>query len=225
MYISVTCVFLCLLRSSSFRLSRRTISRKQIAIGLLDDDEKLSLRDDMPQKFQLKSLDEISVKSSSPIKGPGNSDDISVNDLQSKKLSATFGSLSINDLKGRMVEREPKIYSAISQWPESKKIDLNGINPLTPLTFSVVPAAMCFIGWKSSNYMSQHFAVGFLNSEIYPIQRIAIVARNIIVGIFTLATGFSGVVCVGLILLGFTVAIGVIKGELDPNKKADPAGV
>ena len=202
--------------SGSFRFSTPSSLKKLLIVGLLDDDEKLSLRDDMPQKFQLKSLDEITVKSStSGIK------DATPSTEEPKKLSATFGSLSINDLKGRMVEREPNPYSAIGQWPESKKIDLNGINPLTPLTFSVVPAAMCFIGWKASNYMSQNFAVGFLNSDIYPIQRMAIVARNIIVGIFTLATGFSGVVCLGLVLLGFTVAFGVIKGDLDPNKKAD----
>ena len=39
------------------------------------------------------------------------------------------------------------------------------------------------------------------------------------VGITTLASGFTGVISIGLFLLGITVAIGVAKGELDPNNE------
>ena len=39
------------------------------------------------------------------------------------------------------------------------------------------------------------------------------------VGITTLASGFTGVISIGLFLLGVTVAIGVAKGELDPNNE------
>jgi hypothetical protein len=42
------------------------------------------------------------------------------------------------------------------------------------------------------------------------------------VGITTLASGFTGVISIGLFLLGITVAIGVAKGELDPNNEKIP---
>jgi len=38
-------------------------------------------------------------------------------------------------------------------------------------------------------------------------------------GLTTPATTFSFVIGVGLVILGLTVGVGVIKGELDPNKK------
>lgn len=77
---------------------------------------------------------------------------------------------------------------------------------------------MCAVGWKLSNYLSAHFAINFVTSEFYPVQRLAIVARNVIVGITTLGTGFSGLIAMGLLALGVAVSIGVAKGELDPNK-------
>ena len=36
-------------------------------------------------------------------------------------------------------------------------------------------------------------------------------------GMSTLATGFCGVISLGLVLLGIAVTVGVAKGELDPN--------
>jgi hypothetical protein len=101
--------------------------------------------------------------------------------------------------------------------------DLNGINPLIPLLGSAVPFAMAYAGYQLSVYLTANFAVGFLSSDIYPVQRAAIVARNIMVGFSTLATAFSGVIGVGLLALGVVVAAGVMRGELDPNKK--PVGV
>ena len=99
---------------------------------------------------------------------------------------------------------------------------LVGIEPLTPLKFSVVAGLMAFLGWQITFYMSGHFAVDFLNSEFYPVQRVAIVARNLVVGIFTIGTAFSGIISLGLILLGITVGVGVAKGELDPKKINSP---
>ena len=36
----------------------------------------------------------------------------------------------------------------------AKKEDLNGIQPLTPLTFSVLPAAMSWVFWQITTYMT-----------------------------------------------------------------------
>jgi Protein of unknown function (DUF3082) len=128
----------------------------------------------------------------------------------SKKV---FGNLSIEELN-----RKSGIKTKMDAGFVAKKEDLNGINPITPLTFSVFPAIMAYVGYQATNYLVGHFAIDFVESPIYPIQRAAIVARNVIVGISTLATGFCGVVSVGLFLLGIAVSVGVLKGELDPSK-------
>jgi hypothetical protein len=170
----------------------------------------LDIKDDLPKKFNIRSLDEVQRSSKSDN-----------NKITSKTeiASATFGNLSIKDLKGRMIEKEPQPYFSGTKMPEKKIVDLNGIDPTTPFIFCVVPALMSTVGYFGSKYMGEHFAVEFLTSDLYPVQRMATVARNIIVGIFMLGTGFSGVVSIGLFFLGIAVATGVAKGELDPNKK------
>ena len=123
----------------------------------------------------------------------------------------------------------------------AKKEDLNGIQPLTPLTFSVLPAGMSWVFWQITTYMtgayhkpcmivyssiivfdrnmmnfteslfpsifvrlcffhhhvlwllsqitysyslssiSGHFAIEYTTSDLYPVQRLATVARNFVV--------------------------------------------
>jgi hypothetical protein len=77
---------------------------------------------------------------------------------------------------------------------------------------------MSFVFWQLSVYFTAHFAITFVDSPIYPVQRLAVIGRNLVVGITTLAAGFSGVVSLGLFLMGCAVAVGVLKGELDPSK-------
>ena len=69
---------------------------------------------------------------------------------------------------------------------KQKLEDLNGIEPLRPLQFSVVALLMAAIGWQLTSFLSGNFAIGFVDSDVYPMQRLAIVARNIVVGIMTL---------------------------------------
>lgn len=178
-----------------------------------NDAPRISIKDDEPvQKKNIPS------SSSSSTSSPYLSSSSRSNDKP--KVSATFGSMSIEDLKSRMKTRE--VIAEPGKWDlPQKKEDLNGINPITPLVFSAVPAAMAYVGWQVSHYLTATFAIQYVNSEIYPVQRIAIVARNVVVGITTLATGFSGVVSLGLFLLGITVAIRVIKGELDPKAELE----
>lgn len=57
---------------------------------------------------------------------------------------------------------------------------------------------MAFLGWQATAWLIANFAVDFIDSDIYTVQRLAIVSRNIVVGIFTLATGFSGVISLGI---------------------------
>lgn len=137
-----------------------------------------------------------------------------------KPVSATFGSLSVDDLKTRMTKIDATKTRGTGKWKDlpSRPEDLNGINPIIPLLFSAFPALMAYAGWRASSYLTANFAIQFIDSEIYPVQRLAIVLRNVVVGITTLATGFTGAIGLGLFAMGIAVAIGVMKGELDPNK-------
>ena len=133
---------------------------------------------------------------------------------------ATFGSMSVQDLKNKMIETDaPQIRLEDMR----KEEDLNGIKPTTPFAFASVSAVMCFILWKFSVYMAGHFATQFLDPDVtaYPIQRFAVFSRNIVVGVSTLGAGFSGIITLGLILLGGRVGLGVASGELDPNNPKD----
>jgi hypothetical protein len=131
------------------------------------------------------------------------------------KGSATFGGMTIDDLQSRMQE-SPYRAQSWDDLPDQKE-DLNGINPITTILFSVFPMGMCFVLIQVTSWLSTHFAINQVGSSIYPIQRGAVIARNLVVGISSLATGFTGVVGVGLLAMGAAVAVGVAKGELDPD--------
>jgi hypothetical protein len=180
-----------------------------------DEDRKLGFKDasDSP-KIGIKTLDEMKSKKSMTNDSSSSSSNSNPS-TKTVKRSATFGSLTVEDLKSRMVSVDS---SQAKELPKRIE-DLNGINPLVPLFASVVPFGMAFLGYKLSSYFALKFAVDFLSSDLYTVQRIAIVSRNVLVGLTTLATTFSFVIGVGLVILGLTVGVGVIKGELDPNKK------
>jgi hypothetical protein len=208
-YFALIICILSFIHSLSFQMSPQYISPKSLdlSIHLLPDEKKaLQLVDNaIEPKFRIKSLDEIQLSKSERVQAQP----------VMLKQNATFGSLTVKELKERMVKLENSEGKPLPQQIE----DLNGINPITPITFSVVPFLMAYLGYQVSSYLAAHFAVQFLTSDIYTFQRLAIVSRNILVGSLTLITAFSAIVGVGLLLLGLTVAVGVLKGQLDPNKK------
>jgi hypothetical protein len=98
-----------------------------------------------------------------------------------------------------------------------RKPDLNGIEPWTPFVYAFAATLLSAGGWQVCSYLATHFATSLVNSPTYQLQRAAIIARNLVVGMTALFTGFSGVIAVGLVLLGAAVTIGVLKGDLNPN--------
>jgi hypothetical protein len=136
-------------------------------------------------------------------------------DAQKATGSATFGGMTIDSLQARMQD-SPYRAQSWDELPDQKE-DLNGINPVTTIAFSVLPMGMSYGLIQLTTWLSEHFAIDQIDSPIYPIQRGAVVARNLVVGITSLATGFTGVVGLGLLAMGIAVAVGVAKGELDPN--------
>ena len=61
------------------------------------------------------------------------------------------------------------------------------------------------------------FASHPLATDVYFVQRVTQVFRNAVMGLSSLASGFFGVVGIGIFLLGIRVAYGVMTGELDPT--------
>ena len=174
----------------------------------LDDDRVLvDMQDDFPKRFTVQSYEEKEQEE----KVAKRKREEKAAAANKPKTSASIGSISASDLKQRMITVEaPKQL-------ERKKEDLNGIEPTRPFTFALVAAAMAFGLWALTTYMAGHFAIEYVDSEFYPLQRFAIFARNVVVGITTLGAGFSGIITLGLVALGVTVAQGVARGELDPN--------
>jgi hypothetical protein len=173
----------------------------------------LDVQDDLQPKIALKSIEDESSQAKTNNAWIIDSSKQLSSDSAPKTRNKIFGDISIEELGGKA---ERKIKAS-----EQKKEDLNGINPLTPLSFSLVPAGLSLGGWKLTVYLAGHLAVQYLNSDIYPLQRASIVIRNIVIGLTTLATGFSGVIALGLFLLGIRVAFGVLSGELDMNAKTN----
>lgn len=185
-----------------------------------DNDLLLSPDDDLKPKFGVKSLDEITDRRQVESRGtsrprPTTPDEIRAeSSLEQKgRYSKVFNKVNFDDLYERSGGKSKRDIRNV------KKEDLNGIEPYKPFLFAILPGLFCLVGFEVSKYLAGHFVVAFVDSDLYPVQRIAIVSRNLIVGIVTLASGFSGVVSLGLFCMGVAVTLGVVKGELDPKKK------
>ena len=95
--------------------------------------------------------------------------------------------------------------------------DLNGVNPLVCIGGAAFSWACAGALWVFTTYLGIFFASHPLDTDVYFVQRVAGVFRNVVVGLSSLASGFFGVVGVGIFLLGVRVGYGVITGELDPT--------
>jgi len=95
--------------------------------------------------------------------------------------------------------------------------DLNGVNPLVCIGGAAFAWACAGALWVLTTYLGIFFASHPLDTDVYFVQRVAGVFRNVVVGLSSLASAFFGVVGVGIFLLGVRVGYGVITGELDPT--------
>ena len=95
--------------------------------------------------------------------------------------------------------------------------NLNGVNPLVALTASAAAFAGAAGLWFVTGYLAALFATHPITTDVYALQRLFSVFRNLVMGLSSLASGFFGVVGMGLFLLGVRVAYGVSTGELDPT--------
>lgn len=95
--------------------------------------------------------------------------------------------------------------------------NLNGVNPVVALAGSTIALAAAGGLWILTTYLATFFAMHPVVTNVYFVQRVSGVFRNIVMGLSSLASGFFGVTGLGLFLLGIRVAYGVVTGELDPT--------
>jgi hypothetical protein len=94
--------------------------------------------------------------------------------------------------------------------------NLNGVNPAVALAGGVFALAVAAGLWTATSALGEYFAFHPVESDTYFVDRVQRVVRNVIMGLFSLASGFFGVTGVGIFALGVRVAVGVMRGELDP---------
>lgn len=99
--------------------------------------------------------------------------------------------------------------------------DLNGINPLTPLSSAAFAGFVSFLFWRITIGLATALNNVHLETDFYPAQRLFNIASTAFVGITALGAGVIGVTAVGLLGLSMRVSLGIMSGELDPNKKRE----
>ena len=92
-----------------------------------------------------------------------------------------------------------------------------GVNPLVCIGGAAFAWACAGALWVFTTYLGVLFASHPLETDVYFVQRLTGVFRNVVMGLSSLASGFFGVVGIGIFLLGVRVAYGVVTGELDPT--------
>ena len=95
--------------------------------------------------------------------------------------------------------------------------NLNGVNPLVAGGSGLLAFGGSYALWTATSFIAELFANNPVETDFYTAARLSGVFRNVIIGLFSLASGFFGVIGLGLVLLGGRVAIGVLTGELDPT--------
>ena len=119
-----------------------------------------------------------------------------------KKVRAAFKSEKTDEERQRSIE-------------EAR--DLNGVNPLVTGGGSLFSFGMSYALWTATSFIAELFAKNPVETDFYTAARLSGVFRNVVIGLFSLASGFFGVIGLGLVLLSGRVAIGVLTGELDPT--------
>ena len=109
--------------------------------------------------------------------------------------------------------------------PEKRVVDLNGIKPTDLLLGAFTYAVVGWGAWQFTNAAGAYFAENEQVSDVYVVARLQSIARVVVVAMGALGTGVTSIAAVGQLALAVQVAIGILKGELDPNApRKDPTG-
>jgi hypothetical protein len=93
--------------------------------------------------------------------------------------------------------------------------DLNGVNPTVTILASFFAFGMAFGFWAATQYLAALFLSHPVSADApYAFSRMASVFRNVVMGLSSLASGFSFVSGLGVFLLGVRVAYGKFTLEM-----------
>eukprot|EP00553_Chaetoceros_curvisetus_P012364 CAMPEP_0204635196 /NCGR_PEP_ID=MMETSP0717-20131115/31032_1 /ASSEMBLY_ACC=CAM_ASM_000666 /TAXON_ID=230516 /ORGANISM="Chaetoceros curvisetus" /LENGTH=227 /DNA_ID=CAMNT_0051653877 /DNA_START=212 /DNA_END=895 /DNA_ORIENTATION=+ len=131
--------------------------------------------------------------------------------------------------KTKMGERFKNSFRYTEKTDEERELaleqarDLNGVNPTVTILASFFAFGMAFGLWTLTQFLAELFLTHPMSPDApYAFTRVASVFRNAIMGLTSLASGFSLVSGLGVFLLGVRVAYGVFTGELDPTPIKKP---
>lgn len=109
--------------------------------------------------------------------------------------------------------------------PEKKAIDLNGIQPAFLLLGAGSYGVFSVLAWQFTQAAGAYFAMHPMDDAFYVVARLSGVARYVVVGMGGLGAGVTCIAALGQLALAVQVQMGIMKGELDPNKqRVDPYG-
>lgn len=109
--------------------------------------------------------------------------------------------------------------------PKRAPVDLNGINPLFLVLGATSYGTFSYFAWQFTNVAAAFFAEHPMDTSFYFVARLSSLARVVVVGLGALGSGVTAIAGVGQAALAVKVAIGISKGELDPNaERIDPYG-
>jgi len=93
--------------------------------------------------------------------------------------------------------------------------DLNGVNPTVTILASFFAFGMAYALWWLTGFLGALFVSHPISADApYAFSRIAAVFRNVIMGLSSLASGFSFVSGLGVFLLGVRVAYGKLTANI-----------
>lgn len=100
-----------------------------------------------------------------------------------------------------------------------RPIDISRVNPLSAFAGAIGASGISYAAWVSLGYIVQFFVAHPFTDEIYVVQRIGAVVRTVLVCLFALGSGISGVTGLGLFLLGVRSTVAAITGEFRDSDK------
>ena len=93
------------------------------------------------------------------------------------------------------------------QVEEREDVDVSDVSPVRAVLSGVAALGAAYVFWLGVGFTSDAFDAKPLESEFYPVMRISMIMRTVVLGAGTLLTGITGFAGVGLIALGAKVAV------------------
>lgn len=228
------CQFSCAFKSANFQSSavQASLRRHDSCVVRLasEDDSSSQIRSTVDVDSVEKRFTAASAEKSEILITPGEQtvqDDTvsskavtsSVNDRLMSEIQASVDKEKYGSGKTREYFKEFRSQKSEEERQRSieEARDLNGVNPLVCIGGAAFAWACAGVLWFFTTYLGALFASHPFETDVYFIQRLTQVFRNVVMGLSSLASGFFGVVGVGIFLLGVRVGYGVMTGELDPT--------